>query len=568
MAEESKQTGAAAGGDAKNPAGSEASAADLLSLWGTQTPTSAPREVQKKEEIKPSAAQVTQKASSPAAPDPKPTVPTPNPEPTPAPPAELTQILPAPKPAVPASNPEPISSFPAPAPPSVPAPPLPPPPRPVPKAQQADWFSTQAPQAASKRIEASPQATPAFQQTPTKEAAKPSGMPKSQIEPSQPAPEPKPTVQTLKPESVPASTSKSSQSFSTPPPPPPPKQKPIEGEIVSAPPKQQRPHPLQSAHLDEPNGFKSQIDEFLHELNLSRRHIYIGIGCLIGLIVLIIGGVSVFKYLSHGPSAPAEERETLSSGQALAKPDTAVSGIAASSEAGKPTIISAESIGSTGVAESAAVGAPTEQEESLLATYILTFRRIQNAYAVNINELLDSSTDRRARLESHIALLKNVSGEGNVIRQKIVQEMSVLQNEFKLTQDEQRIADENFFTEIAAFNGETASAILDDFIATGKEIVALRARYKALQKVKSFYDQGMPKLENRIKDIELNEDALVAGIKIYDVTGSDLDLIVPVQGSSGSLSDSFSGASFPLIPVRPSQVNTGRDFITSPGGGF
>ena len=70
--------------------------------------------------------------------------------------------------------------------------------------------------------------------------------------------------------------------------------------------------------------------------------------------------------------------------------------------------------------------------------------------------------------------------------------------------------------------------------------------------------------------MELNEEALVSGIKVYDVKGSDLKLIVPINGA-GEESERLSSpsAAFPLIPINPLKASpSGRDYITQPGGGF
>jgi hypothetical protein len=118
-----------------------------------------------------------------------------------------------------------------------------------------------------------------------------------------------------------------------------------------------------------------------------------------------------------------------------------------------------------------------------------------------------------------------------------------------------------------ALNAQTAQDILDTFIQTSQQVVDFRARFKALQKIAAFYEEGLPKLEARIRDMELNEEALVSGIKVYDVKGSDLQLILPVAGEAVK-EEKLSSGVIPFIPAHPSQVGTEKDYITKPGGGF
>ena len=312
---------------------------------------------------------------------------------------------------------------------------------------------------------------------------------------------------------------------------------------------------------------QSQFEEFLAELNLSRKHIFMAAGCLILLIILIIGGIFGLKWYKNRKTAPAarppaaKEQE-----QEQSAKQESQTGISQSGLVGQSAVPLAE-IGSTGIFESANIGAEAEAGV-LLVQYIADFRRLQNAYAADINELLNKSTDRRSRLRGHVALLKKLHGEGAAALEKINLQLAIIKSQYEQKNKLQQETDVNFFEQLNAYNAATAQNTLEQFIEISREIVSLRARFKPLQKVQGWFEQGLPKIQNRIKDIELNEEALVKGIKVYDVRGSDLQLIVPVEGESAPGTDSLSSTSVPLIPTHPSQVNVGKDFITQPGGGF
>jgi hypothetical protein len=357
-----------------------------------------------------------------------------------------------------------------------------------------------------------------------------------------PRPEPKPEPKIEKPEHPRPSERK--------------KEEALEGEIVSLK-TQVAPEP---EFLEEREGFGSQFDEFLQELNLSRKHIFYGIGCLILLIVLIFGGISGFRYYKNRKTQQAPPPPTTE----VSAPET---GIPETVELGKVVPISAQSIGETGLATVISLGMG-ETSLTRIANYIMIFRRLQNAYASDINELLDKATDRRARLRSHLALLRKFLEEGNENLKNIKAELEIIKASYEPEKTKQEETDVNFFEQLTALNPQTAEEILEEFIDASQKVVAFRARFKALQKIEAFYEEALPKLTNRIRDIELNEEALVSGIKVYDVKGSDLQLILPVTGETVKEEEKLSSGVIPFIPTHPSKVKTEKDYITQPGGGF
>ena len=345
----------------------------------------------------------------------------------------------------------------------------------------------------------------------------------------------------------------------------------VEGEIVKSetlPPLSPPPEEHQE-NLNEENGFGSQVDDFLEELNLSRKHIFYGIGCLVLIIVLIFGGIWGYKfYKNRKQPEPAQQQQPQSKEPATAPVPVAdtSTGVASTQELGK--LLDMNLIGSTGINATSAVGVELTEAQGI-GNYLMTFKRLQNAYETDINELLNQATDRRGRLNSHLALLGKFYVDGTLISSQIQQETDQIKIQYEEKKKVQQTHDSNFFDQIKAFNPQTTENILSDFINVSKEIVVLRARFKALQKVRSYYEFALPKLNARIKDIELNAEALILGLKVYDVKGSDLKLIIPIESSAGATqNDSLESASVPGLFINPASVNTGHDYIQSPGGGF
>lgn len=338
----------------------------------------------------------------------------------------------------------------------------------------------------------------------------------------------------------------------------------IEGELVSS-----LPQPEQEPEmLEESESFGDKFSEFLQELNLGPRHIFYGLGCLALAGFLIFGGISSLKNINlkfweskktiEQPKKPANE---------ISKEDT---GILQTADVGKISSTSLAAIGATGIDAVNILGSEFEGATSF-PQYILLFSRMQNAYGADVNELLNKSTDRRSRLKSHLALLKKLEENGSLTLQKIKSELDTINAEYDALHEKQIEQDKIFFEQLKNFNSKNADDTLSDFISTSRKLVTFKARFKALSKIESYYDSGLPRLSARILDIELNEDPLVKGIKVYDVKGSDLNLILPEDGgaqtqSQNTLGTQLGGGLKLIVPPSLTQGTSGRDLIMNPYG--
>lgn len=333
----------------------------------------------------------------------------------------------------------------------------------------------------------------------------------------------------------------------------------VEGEIISkaktSKPTSQSIEEKSVEFVEEEEGFGSQLNEFLEELHLSKKHIFYGIGCLVLILFLIIGGIKGFRYFKN--KKPSVQQEMV----------TENTGIKTSLGIGRKP--SETLVKDTAINVSLILG-QEQATPAAIEEYILTFRRMQNAYATNIDELLNASSDRRARLRSYLALLRKLREDGMNSSQKIQGELNSIKAAYEVEQKKQETLDANFFEQLDTLEAAMTARILESFIQSSVEIVSLRARFRALQKILDLYESGLPRLDARIRDIELNEESLVTGVKIYDVPGSDLNLILPTREDIQipEARDGFNTPSFPLLPTHPSQVQTEKDFITKPGGGF
>ncbi|MBI2453791.1 hypothetical protein HYV58_01275 [Candidatus Peregrinibacteria bacterium] len=323
----------------------------------------------------------------------------------------------------------------------------------------------------------------------------------------------------------------------------------VEGEVVSS-----ETPPIMEA--GESLGERFAV--LMQELDIGKRQIFLGLGCAALFALLILGGWKGYRYFKNRtpdtPKSPAE----------VSLSDT---GFTSSREIGGPKTVNPEIVGGTGLEAGVAVGTE-EPAAGDLAPYISLFRRLENTYNTNIDGLLNAATDRRARLRSYLSLLKSLSDESTAAVDAINKEIDPLRQSYDALLQKQIDTDKSFFQELQLLNAEAAEASLGRFIGISREIVRFRSRIKAFQKVKNYFEAALPKVQARIRDIELNEEPLVAGIKVYDVKGSSLNLILDVTGQEIKEQERLTSPTLGVFPFNPANVTGQNDFITQPGGGM
>ena len=79
-------------------------------------------------------------------------------------------------------------------------------------------------------------------------------------------------------------------------------------------------------------------------------------------------------------------------------------------------------------------------------------------------------------------------------------------------------------------HGQSArsSEFLDSFVVSSQKAVALQAEFNSLATVQEMFLNALKLLEPRYADIEANKEALIKGVKVFDVPASDIDAIIPL----------------------------------------
>lgn len=160
------------------------------------------------------------------------------------------------------------------------------------------------------------------------------------------------------------------------------------------------------------------------------------------------------------------------------------------------------------------------------AMSIYEFGEMYEAMQVDVQDLLDGSNERQETLDDYQHELNYLLyvGKKNLDELKQANEYIVEKfTEIELERDENEV---RFFDKMRELDAYGSSAALNDFIVDAEEVVYLRAQYNARVKLISYYEEVLVAMEARVTDIELNEEALVKGVQVVDISGSDIDLII------------------------------------------
>lgn len=182
----------------------------------------------------------------------------------------------------------------------------------------------------------------------------------------------------------------------------------------------------------------------------------------------------------------------------------------------------------TGILASIVIGRKA-LAETAFEQYVDVLKTLQNIYNTDVQALLDQAVDRREVLANYLQMLKNQRDLAQEKYRVLREEMDNLKVAFNRVSTKKENLEKDFFTTVEKLEASTSEAILKDFIETSQLQVDLKARFNALEKLNGFYESALKRVEVRIKAVELNEEALVKGIKVFEVHGGKLELIIKEQ---------------------------------------
>lgn len=269
--------------------------------------------------------------------------------------------------------------------------------------------------------------------------------------------------------------------------------------------------------------------DLLREMNLSGKTLKSCLGVLVGLAVLVglfFGGKTLVQLWQDRPvqENPNEEPDEPDETGEPQEPDESYSFL-------DPTLYSGILVGedepeqdpSTEVGENLG---DNEDETDLLTRSINDFTLLFESLQVDVNELLNQSSNRYEAIEDYLNELDYLQylGRQNLAALEESSETSV--QTFNSIEAAKNEHEEQFFSELQDLDAPAALSALNAFVAKGEVLVRLRAEHSALQQLIGYYEQALEALAIRQKDVELNREALIKGVQVVEVQGSTLNLIL------------------------------------------
>lgn len=289
---------------------------------------------------------------------------------------------------------------------------------------------------------------------------------------------------------------------------------------------------------------ENPLKQFFANANINGKKIA---GCIVGLFLalaliagLFYGGKALFGFLTKERPAKevaekVEEKDlSAPAGQTDKSDDDFEEGKSKDFPAGwiEPSLYTGIKVGME-AAEGESSAAPeipgvdiSPSNENIIA-YVNVLSRIRVLYETDIQAMLNRSTDRNRALNDFISSMKSVASDARKSLGEIAQRKLTLQSEFDSVTAAKQLQEEQYFANLSANNPRETSQNLANFTELARQSVDIRARYRALSKIEEYMNRYAAAVETRIRDTEFNREALIKGVKVIDVEGSDIDLIIP-----------------------------------------
>jgi hypothetical protein len=151
---------------------------------------------------------------------------------------------------------------------------------------------------------------------------------------------------------------------------------------------------------------------------------------------------------------------------------------------------------------------------------------IKNALSVDLFEYLNQSNSRADTLESYLNLLKNLKARSDQRITDLQYKIDFLNANYKGQQTVANQSEQAFFDNLKIFDGPNAEDELAKFIGLQGSQTEIKAKSGAYDSLKRYYQFFSPKLDNLIRSIDANRDALIAGVKVVEIQNMTLPLII------------------------------------------
>ncbi len=272
----------------------------------------------------------------------------------------------------------------------------------------------------------------------------------------------------------------------------------------------------------ETEEFKKEVWDILGQAGVTKKRIVTFLVIFAVVILFIMfGGLRLFG-IGDGEEVVTEVTQTVESdvpeitssyvfGLEYAEPKTSMEGVLG------------------GIEAVLYLGEGESEFESRLVYYVDLLRKMDSIYATDIYALIDMSVDRRAALQDHVDEMNAIIVEADAVYFEIKLRLESFDAEFEVLAIERDDLEVQFFTATDDLMPRDSYEYLLSFIEVSKKTTEIKAYYNAYRMVVDLYIIYLDLLEPRYRDILVNTEALIQGIRVFDVPASDIEAILPVE---------------------------------------
>lgn len=167
-----------------------------------------------------------------------------------------------------------------------------------------------------------------------------------------------------------------------------------------------------------------------------------------------------------------------------------------------------------------------DYSEDQFTQMVLDLSAALAAVELDVNQMLDASTQRRASLEEYRETLRYMQYQGGRNQEALAAQLQGLAQSLEQASSQKSDAEELFFERLSQLDAFASSAALNQFIVRSASANELQAQLSARRKLLEYYDLILKALDARLRAVELNEEALVKGVRVVEVEGSGIDLVL------------------------------------------
>ncbi len=160
---------------------------------------------------------------------------------------------------------------------------------------------------------------------------------------------------------------------------------------------------------------------------------------------------------------------------------------------------------------------------------IIQLRKLSNSLEVDVKVRLEQiipEEEKKAYLEAELLTMKEILDESRASYDELGEEMENLKAEADSLTAEIKAEEKAFFENLNILSSDVSNENLESFVDLSQRQTEAKSRFKALNEIRTRFVTPFRALENRVKAIDLNKEALIKGIKVVEVGGESLDLVI------------------------------------------